>query len=441
MTSTFRARILSAGIWTAGGFAAQKVFQLGSNLVLTRLLFPEAFGLMALAYLVLIAIGMFSDIGIKPAIIQNPRGEEENFLNTAWTIQFVRGFIMCLGTCALAYPAALIYGHDILWPLVSALGLTAAITGFSSISLATCERRLMVRRVTLIQLAGQAITLTLTAVMAWQLRSVWALAWGGIAGAVASTVLSHLFLPHHRHRLMWDNEAAQALVRFGRWIFLSTALTFTAGHGLRILQGLLLTPAQLGVLSIAQTISAIPTELTMQVISMAVFPAICQARNDGEGRMHSVMRDLHGKILLLSLFGFAGTALIAIPFIHLLYDARYMAAGPQLVLLALAGAVAIIPLPYQNAVMAIGNTRLHAAFMIVNTAIRVVGMLLGFWLGGITGMLLGIAAGSFGGYLFVAYHAKRLGFWFPRLDLLGFLAIAGGAVTTVVAYGTAALRV
>lgn len=441
MTSTFRARILSAGIWTAGGFAAQKGFQLASNLVLTRLLFPEAFGLMALANLVLIALGMFSDIGTKPAIIQNARGEEDNFLNTAWTIQVIRGFIMWFGACAIAYPAALIYGHDILWPLVSVLGSTAAITGFASISLATSERRLMVRRITLIQLAGQALSLTLTAFMAWHLRSVWALAWGGIAGAIASTVLSHLFLPPHRHKLMWEDDAAQALVKFGRWIFLSTALTFTAGHGLRILQGLLLSPSQLGVLSIAQTISAIPTDLTMQIISMAVFPAICQARNEGHDRMIDVMRNLQAKILILSITGFAAIALIGIPFIHLLYDVRYSAAGPQLVLLALGGAVAIVALPYQNAVMAIGNTRLHAAFMIVNTTIRIVGMVLGFQLAGITGMLLGIGVGSFGGYLFVAYHARRLGMWFPKLDCLGFAALALATLVTMAVYGPAALLV
>ena len=440
MTSSFRTRILNAGLWTAGGFAAQKILQLGSNLVLTRLLFPEAFGLMALANVVLIAIGMFSDIGIKPAIIQNPRGEEEQFLNTAWTLQVSRGFVMWFGCCAMAYPAALAYGHPILWPLISVLGMTAAIGGFSSISLATSERRLNVRRLTMIQLAGQAITLTLTAILVWRFRSVWALAGGGVAGSLTSMVMSHLFLPPHRHRLTWEPEAAQALVRFGRWIFLSTALTFTAGHGLRVLQGLLLTPSQLSVLSIAQTIAAIPTDLTMQIIMMAVFPAICEARNGGHDRMIDVMRNLHGKILALSMAGFLAIALIAIPFINLLYDARYAAAGPQLVLLAFAGSIAIVPLPYQNAVMAIGDTRLHAAFMVVNTAMRILAMVIGFQLGGASGMLIGIGAGSFIGYLFVAHHARRLGLWFPKMDLLGFATILAGSGMSLAIYGVHALR-
>ncbi len=41
-------RVLSGAVLTAGSYALTQVLRLGSNLVLTRLLFPEAFGLMAL---------------------------------------------------------------------------------------------------------------------------------------------------------------------------------------------------------------------------------------------------------------------------------------------------------------------------------------------------------------------------------------------------------
>ena len=440
MTSpSFRTRILNAGLWTAGGFAAQKAFQLVSNLILTRLLFPEAFGLMALANVVMIALGMFSDIGIKPAIVQSPRGEEEDFLNTAWTLQVIRGFLMWGGACLFAYPASLAYGHAILFPLISVIGCTAAINGFSSISQATAERRLNVQRLTLIQLAGQVITLTITALLVWQFRSVWALAGGGIAGVCTATLLSHICLPRHCHRLMLEPTAAHALVRFGRWIFFSTALTFTAGHGLRMLQGLLLTPSQLGVLSIAQTIAAIPNDLAVQVVMIAAFPALCEARKDSHERMVEVLRNLHGKILAFATAAFAGIALVAIPFINLLYDPRYAEAGPQVVLLALGSSIATIALLYQNAVIAIGDTRRHAAFMVMTTSLRIAGMLIGFKLYGMTGLLLGIAAGSFGGYLYVVYHARRLGLWMAKTDLFGFagLVLAGAGIVAV--YGLEAL--
>lgn len=77
-----------------GTTVAQQLIRLGSNLILTRLLFPEAFGLMALVQTFMTGLAMFSDIGIGPSIIQNRRGEDPDFLNTAWTIQIGRGVML-----------------------------------------------------------------------------------------------------------------------------------------------------------------------------------------------------------------------------------------------------------------------------------------------------------------------------------------------------------
>src|SRR5712675_1262901 len=111
MASSLRSRALAGSAWTTFGFGGQKLIQLVSNLVLTRLLFPEAFGLMALANVILLGLGMFSDLGIKPSIVQHEQGDSEKFLNTAWTIQILRGLSVWLAACVLAYPASLIY-HD-----------------------------------------------------------------------------------------------------------------------------------------------------------------------------------------------------------------------------------------------------------------------------------------------------------------------------------------
>ena len=69
-------------------------------MILTRILFPEAFGLMALVTVVLVASANFSDVGITPAILKDKRGHDPVFLNTAWTIQIGRGVILCLAIIA-----------------------------------------------------------------------------------------------------------------------------------------------------------------------------------------------------------------------------------------------------------------------------------------------------------------------------------------------------
>ena len=151
-------RAARSGAWIGGGFVVQRGLQFASNLILTRLLFPEAFGLMALCSVFLVGLAMFSDLGLKPAIIRDARGTDPDFLNTAWTIQIIRGLVLFVCGCLLAYPISVIYDRAILFPLLATLSTTAAITGFASIKLITAERDLNFRTVTFIQIAGQVLS-------------------------------------------------------------------------------------------------------------------------------------------------------------------------------------------------------------------------------------------------------------------------------------------
>ena len=98
-------------LWTMLGFTAIQAIRLGSSLILTRLLFPEAFGLMALVTVFVIGLELLSDAGILQSIIRHPKAEEPRFLHTAWTIQVYRGVTLYLCALALAYPVSLAYGQ------------------------------------------------------------------------------------------------------------------------------------------------------------------------------------------------------------------------------------------------------------------------------------------------------------------------------------------
>ena len=73
-----------------GGHAATQAIRLVSNLILSRLLFPEAFGLAALVSILIVGMAMLSDVGVEQSVIQNPRGDDIHFLNTAWVLHLVR---------------------------------------------------------------------------------------------------------------------------------------------------------------------------------------------------------------------------------------------------------------------------------------------------------------------------------------------------------------
>ena len=118
------ARLVRSIGWTAVGFVAAQMLRLATNLIFARFLYPEAFGLMALVSVFLVGLAMFSDVGLGPSIMQNKRGDDPAFLNTAWTIQVARGSLLWLGSCILAQPAAYFYNEQLLAQLLPVAGLS-----------------------------------------------------------------------------------------------------------------------------------------------------------------------------------------------------------------------------------------------------------------------------------------------------------------------------
>ena len=215
--------------WTIFGFGSTQVIRLVSNLVMAKLLAPEAFGIMLILSVVMQGLQMFSDIGIGVAIIQNKRGEERAYLNTAWTLQVLRGVVLWLIACVIAYPVALFYDKPVIGWLLPAAALSAFIGGFNSTAMHTLNRRLAISRVMLMDIATQMIQFAV--MLAWALlvnKDVWALIAGGLAQALARTILSHRLVPGETDRFQIEKDAVRSILHFGGWIFMSTVLTFCA---------------------------------------------------------------------------------------------------------------------------------------------------------------------------------------------------------------------
>src|SRR3990172_12594762 len=84
------AKILRGGGWLAGGSLAEQAFRFARNMLLARLLAPEAFGTIAIILSVCSAIQSFTDIGIREALIQNPKGAERKYVGAAWWLALFR---------------------------------------------------------------------------------------------------------------------------------------------------------------------------------------------------------------------------------------------------------------------------------------------------------------------------------------------------------------
>src|SRR4051794_31786373 len=110
-------------LWTIAGYGTSQVLRFGSNLVLAKLLFPQAFGLMAIVNGVMQGLVMLSDVGIGQSIIRHNRRDDPEFYNTAWTLQVIRGMLLAIMGVALAWPIGQFY-NPFLTQFIAVVSLT-----------------------------------------------------------------------------------------------------------------------------------------------------------------------------------------------------------------------------------------------------------------------------------------------------------------------------
>lgn len=418
-------RVLRGSALTAGSYAITQALRLASNLILARLLFPEAFGLMALVSVFLVGLAMFSDVGIGPAISQSARGDEPDFLDTAWTVQVLRGVLLWLATCLLAWPAAHLYDAPELMQLLPVAGLTLLIGSFNTTRIDTANRHLLLGRLTALDLIAQVIGILAMVGLAFLLRSVWALVIGALIGTVAKLVLTHFGLPGHRNRFRWEPSAGRELVHFGKWIFLSTACGFLLSQGDKAILGAYLTLDDLGIYNIGYFLASFPVLLGGAVTGRILIPIY---RNHppadsaaNAAKMRRLRFGLTGVMLtLLALMGVIGQ-----PLVVLMYDDRYLHAGVIVVAIACVQLPQVIGMTYDQSALAAGDSRNYFLVMALRAALQS----LFFWVGaaqfGLMGALIGQFAALFLAHGAIVWLARRHRAWDGWHDLLfGTLAAA-----------------
>lgn len=405
--SSIKQRVIGGSAWTLGGFGASQVLRLGSHLVLAWLLAPEVFGLMALVRVFMQGMEMFSDVGIKPSIIQSKRGHDPAFLNTAWTIQIVRGFALWICTCLLAWPAAAMFARndEAAWALVYLLpvaGFGTVIAGFGSTALATLSKDLRLGRLTTLEIASQIVSLSVMVVWALISPSVSAMIAGGLASGTFKMVASHLIVPGHRVRMGWDRESASELFRFGRWVFLSTAFTFVAMSMDRIILGNVLNLVDLGLYSIAYVFTMVALFVATHLGGTVLFPVYARYRDDPK-RMMSIAIRSRDVVLCAGGATCVSMAIVSSAFFRILWDDRYHGAASIAQWMALYVWSMILLVTIDRIPLAMGNSR--ALFM--SNVWRTSGVVIAafaYLIAGLPGFIVGLAFGPILAHVYILQH-------------------------------------
>lgn len=384
VAASLRQRVLTGGVVAAFGFGLQNVLRLVSNLVLTRLLVPEAFGLMSVAISFNIWALMLTEIGIGQSVIRSKNSDDPAFLHTAWVMQIARNilialfiFLSALTVFALRtggiVSADTIFADPRLPWVMAAMAGQIIFTGIVSLKPALASRRLALKRVVAVEVASQLVTMTFSILFALNGFGVWSLVIGVNAGGLFFCGASYLFFSGPSMRFRFHKEHFGEIFHFGKWLIVSSFFGFIINRGDHMILGWLMPGERFSLYAVAMIWIGAAMGLIQTGISRIFYPSFSEAYRENPERLtqqYQKVRNVVDGFVIVAAFG---VFFLAEPFLKFIYTEEFHEVGVYARLLA----PMLLFLPYRvahAAMLAAGDSRSFSLTTIAPGVILAVGM-------------------------------------------------------------------
>lgn len=272
-------RTFGATIVLAGGRLLTKGFSLLNLVVLARMLAPEDYGIVALAFTILAILYALCETGTSTLLIVQD-DIARSHLDTAFTIHVLRGLAVSLVLVAGAYPLAFLLDDAQLAPVFLALAATPIIGGFANPGLQMYTRNLDFRREVVrdILAAGAASLFAIAAAI--HFRNYWALVIGAVASSLIQTALTYWRIPY---RPSFSLSEWRGFAAFGKWIMAERIVAQITGGAPQLVFWAFSTPAMLGIYTVAKNVQSIPLSEMLEPIRRSLLPGLATFSQDRIG--------------------------------------------------------------------------------------------------------------------------------------------------------------
>ncbi len=349
---SLQGRVIRNASWIGLGYGGEMLLRLGSSLIVTRLLEPSIFGLISIVSIFMTIIFMLSDLGLRPIVLTHDRGDDGDFLSSVWVIQILRGILLTIMMAGLGFGWHVAqqngwidphsgYADPMLPGLLAFVGLCLFFWGFSSINEFRLARHLQQGEITRLDMIAKTAVTLANIILAFFLRSVWALAIPMVLGAMMRALLS-MKLPGPKMRLRARMTDIKDVLGHSRWIAITSIVSVAIMSADKLVIGYFFGLSALGVYSIAYTLYDATQALPMKfnaTSGVSVLKAL-----DGEDPA-AFRRQYYRFRLPIDVYAIAfglGFAFFGGLLIELMYDPRYIHAGRYLQIFG----IALLLLPF-----------------------------------------------------------------------------------------------
>ena len=355
-----------SGVQRSGGQA----IGLAVFIVLSRLLPPSAFGVLALANVYLLVVLLFVEQGVSQAVIQRHALSPEH-LDAAFSVSLALAAVLTLLTIVLAGPLAQLFNEPTLEPVLRWLSLTVLLSGLRATQTAVLQRQLRFRNLAVRSTVAEGVGGVVGIAMAMAGMGIWSLVGQAVARGLAGVVVLWR-VSDWRPRPRVALGPVREVTRFGLPVLGDRLVGLVQGKADDLVIGLVLGATALGYYSVGYRMLTYVTMLLAGTVQAVSLPVLARLQLDLGRFRYAFLTMLH--YLALGAFpAFIGIAFVAPEIVPFLFGPRWTPSIPVMQILALAGAAKILPLATATALVAQGHPGVQLRLNLVTTALAVAG--------------------------------------------------------------------
>lgn len=370
LSGSLRAKATRGAVFLGSGSVAEQVTRFARNMLLTRLLAPSAFGVMAIVMSSAAIVGALTEVGLRAAVIQNPRGAEKAYLNAGWWMGIGRS----LGTYAIIFAmapwVARFYGNLELSALLRVTLLGTLFDGAMSPRSILLQKQMKFGRWVAITNVGAICGVILTITLSLIRRDVWALAIGYCSENFFRCILSYILCPG-LPSLGWDRNAVRDLYKYSRAAFGLSFLNLIFARTDIFVLGKLYSSTSLGLYTMAVALVQTPSVFLTALLAQTLFPAFAHVQEDKD-RVNRILVEVTSWLILLGLPVVVAIYLSGHSLLSVIYGKRYVAGAGPLAIAAIVVFLNILNVAITCVFSGIGRPELHRRAVTASAIVMIV---------------------------------------------------------------------